>query len=108
MKKKELLRLLNESIADSPNLELRLETLGKILINVDENPHVSPQDLCCTCGYALIGIVDEMKDNRERVQGAVVAAKQAEELKAAVKAGREKMKVRDDGLRVELPYPFNL
>ena len=109
MKKKELVRLLNEALADSPNLELRLETLGKILINVEENPNVSPRDICCTCGYALVGIVDEMKGNRERVEGGLAAAQQADELKAAVKAGREKMKSRGEGpSRIDLPYPLNI
>ncbi len=109
MKKKELVRLLNEALADSPNLELRLETLGRILINVEENPNVSPRDICCTCGYALVGIVDEMKSNRERVEGAFIAAQQADELKAAAKAGRAKMKARDDiPSRIDLPYPLNI
>lgn len=81
MKKKTLVKLLNETMADSPSFELRLETLGKILTNIDENPSVSPRDICYTCGHALFGIVDEMKDNRERVERTVLAAQEAEEIK---------------------------
>ena len=49
-----------------------------------------------------------MKGNRERVEGTIAAAQQAEELKAAVKAGREKMKSRDDVPRLNLAYPLDL